>query len=137
MDGTGNFRSVVVYLGRVDIYARCVRNRRDEVPSSKGLGNPTPTKGHASVHALDCLVAMKCQQNLVCIAVLAVQTALWIISVLSITSLTNRYQIRITTGSTIGRRSVFFLKNRRRTTRISSCTVSVSLLLPGLRWFIA
>ena len=31
---------------------------------TKGLGGPTPTKNQASVHLLDCLVAMKCQQNL-------------------------------------------------------------------------
>ena len=57
-------------LGRVDICARRVHNspitlyRRGEVPSPNGLGDPTPTKDHASVHPLDCLVAMKCQQNL-------------------------------------------------------------------------
>ena len=57
-------------LGRVDIYARRVHNspiilyRSGEVPSPNGLGDPTPTKDHASVHPLDCLVAMRCQQNL-------------------------------------------------------------------------
>ena len=54
-------------LGRVDIYVRCVHNspitlyRRGEVPSPNGLGDPTPTKDHASVHPPDYLVAMKRQ----------------------------------------------------------------------------
>ena len=51
-------------LERVDIYVRCVRNRRGEVPSPNGLGDPTPAKDHASVHAPCYLVALKYQQNL-------------------------------------------------------------------------
>ena len=33
-------------------------------PLTEGLGDPTPTKYQAVGHILDCLVAMKCQQNL-------------------------------------------------------------------------
>ena len=55
------------HLGRVDL-CEAICNRRGEVSSPTeqyGLGNPTPTKNHVSVHALNCLVTMKCEHHLV------------------------------------------------------------------------
>ncbi len=67
-------------LGSVEIYVKCVSNRRGDVPSlhvsgnvTNGLGNPTPTEDWGTqplrrivrlCSPLDCRVEMKCQQNL-------------------------------------------------------------------------